>query len=94
MSQEISVIHALSTAIISFGGFPVAPEWFRRLTNTKIGQVLVLTNLIYSIGGRMNFFFSLIFAIIFYAVTLLMKNIHITVREKNEEYRNFTDKYF
>lgn len=93
MSQEISILHALSTAIISYGGFPIAPEWFRKLTNTKLGQVLVLTNLIYSIGGRLNFMFSLIFAIVFYALTLLMKNIHVSIKERNEEYRNFVNNY-
>jgi hypothetical protein len=96
MSLELSTswLHAISTAMISFGGYPVAPEWYRKFTNTKIGQIVALTILIFQAGGRMNLFFSLIVAIVFFAITMLMKNIHIVIREKNESYKNFTDKYF
>jgi hypothetical protein len=96
MSQELpmSWIHAITTAMISYGGFPIAPEWYRKFTNTKIGQIVALTILIFQSGGRLNLFFSLLVAIIFFAVTVLMKNIHIVIREKNETYRNFTNTYF
>jgi len=94
MFQNMSIVHALTTALISYGGYPEPPRWYRNMTNTIIGKTIALTILIFQSGGRLNLLFSLLVAITFYLATEAMRRIHIFVREESEEYRNMTDKLY
>jgi hypothetical protein len=94
MFENMSMIHAISTALISYGGFPEPPRWYKNLTNTIIGKIIALTILIFQSGGRLNLLFSLIVAITFYLATEAMKRINVYIRDQNEDYKNMTDKLY
>jgi hypothetical protein len=94
MFENTSFIHALSTAMLSYGGYPEPPLWYKRFTNTIFGKLIALTILIYQAGGRLNLLFSLLVATIFYLVTEATKRIHIYIRNNNDDYRKITDNIY
>jgi hypothetical protein len=94
MFEDVSFTHAIATAMLSYGGFPAAPLWYKRFTNTIFGKLVALTILIYQAGGRLNILFSLLVAIIFYFVTEATKRIHIYIRSNNDKYREITDNIY
>ena len=91
MFENMSWIHAFATAMLSYGGYPNPPLWYRRFTNTIFGKLMALTILIYQAGGRLDFIFSLSAAIIFYLLTEVTKRIHIFIRDNNDDYKKVCD---
>jgi hypothetical protein len=94
MFENMSFTHAIATAMLSYGGFPTPPLWYKRFTNTIFGKIIALTILIYQSGGRLDLIYSLSVAIIFYLFTEITKRIHIYIRNNNDDYKQFTDNIY
>lgn len=60
--QNVNWTLALATAVGSLGGFPIAPQWFQRLAQQPVVQVLLLAVLVYQGGGGQNVVASLVVA--------------------------------
>ncbi len=94
MFDNMSWTHAISTAMLSYGGYPSPPLWYKRFTNTMFGKIIALTILIYQSGGRLNIIFSLLVSIIFYLATEATKRIHLYIRTNCDSYREITDNIY
>jgi hypothetical protein len=68
-----NMIHAFSTAFASLGGFQTVPQWWRKITQIGLVQIIVLANLVYQGGGNQNIVFSMIVALAFFSVIELSK---------------------
>ena len=94
MFYNMSFTHAIATAMLSYGGYPSPPLWYKRFTNTIFGKIIALTILIYQAGGRLNLIFSLLVGTIFYLVTEATKRIHVYIRSNSDSYREITDNIY
>ena len=61
-------ILAILTALGAYGGFPEAPEWWKKFTKYQIVQFIVLWMLVYQGGGNQEIIWSLLIALIVYVL--------------------------
>ena len=61
-------LHAIASAIGTLGGFTPAPVWFRTVVNNSICQIVLIAIWIFQSGGRQDFPYSLVVALLFYSL--------------------------
>mgnify|MGYP000073414990 FL=1 len=79
-------LHAVASALSTLGGFQMAPEWFHKLSQYAPWQILMTTVFIWQSGGQQDFVYSLLVAIVFYAIIYFSKYITITHNHRDGDY--------
>ena len=84
-------LHAIASALSTLGGFQMAPDWFHKLAQYAPWQIIMTTVFIWQSGGQQDFVYSLLVAIVFYAVIYFSKYISITDAHVQDEEDHFED---
>ena len=78
-------LHALASAIGTLGGFAKSPAWFQTIASNSLFQIVLISIWIYQSGGKLDFPYSLMVAILFYSVIESSRYIAFGVITKKEE---------
>jgi len=75
MFENHNHVHAITTAMGTLGGFQSAPEWFTAAASNSVWQILMSAVLVYQGGGGLDWGYSIVVAILFYAAVEMSRYI-------------------